>query len=228
MPGLNWSLLSKKINNKENTGSYLAKVGSKPTNGKQFFIKNCPVSRSDSTLNCRSPSPLLTQVSASGSYTSNVEGELEKAVEKVTNRNDDTDKENCNPFEGTSQIQIQDDLKSIKLKQQQEQLNQVENINKDVGELHEMYKHLNQMVDCQSENVDHIEKTVDDSQKNVDAGAKDIMKVHKLKAVAYPVTGAFLGGMIGGPIGLVAGLKIGGVAALGCAIAGYTGGFSEQ
>lgn len=30
--------------------------------------------------------------------------------------------------------------------------------------------------------------------------------------------------MIGGPIGLVAGLKIGGLAAIGCAIAGYTGG----
>lgn len=46
----------------------------------------------------------------------------------------------------------------------------------------------------------------------------------RLKAVAYPVTGAFLGGVIGGPIGLVAGLKIGGIAAIGCAIAGYTGG----
>lgn len=30
--------------------------------------------------------------------------------------------------------------------------------------------------------------------------------------------------MIGGPIGLVAGLKVGGIAAIGCAIAGYTGG----
>lgn len=30
--------------------------------------------------------------------------------------------------------------------------------------------------------------------------------------------------MIGGPIGLVAGLKVGGVVAVGCAIAGYTGG----
>lgn len=46
----------------------------------------------------------------------------------------------------------------------------------------------------------------------------------RLKAVAYPVTGAFLGGVIGGPIGLVAGLKVGGIAAIGCGIAGYTGG----
>lgn len=30
--------------------------------------------------------------------------------------------------------------------------------------------------------------------------------------------------MIGGPIGMIAGLKIGGIAAIGCAIAGYTGG----
>lgn len=46
----------------------------------------------------------------------------------------------------------------------------------------------------------------------------------RLKAVAYPVTGACLGGMIGGPVGFIAGIKIGGIAAIGCAIAGYTGG----
>lgn len=48
--------------------------------------------------------------------------------------------------------------------------------------------------------------------------------VFRLKAVAYPATGALLGGIIGGPIGLLAGAKIGGLTALGCAIAGYTGG----
>lgn len=46
----------------------------------------------------------------------------------------------------------------------------------------------------------------------------------RLKTAAYPITGAFLGTMIGGPVGMIAGFKIGGLAALGCALAGYTGG----
>lgn len=46
----------------------------------------------------------------------------------------------------------------------------------------------------------------------------------RLKTAAYPLTGAFLGTVIGGPVGMIAGFKIGGLAALGCAIAGYTGG----
>lgn len=50
------------------------------------------------------------------------------------------------------------------------------------------------------------------------------MCIYRLKTAVYPVTGAFLGTMIGGPVGLVAGFKIGGLTALGCAIAGYTGG----
>ncbi|KAJ8966738.1 hypothetical protein NQ317_012670 [Molorchus minor] len=41
-----------------------------------YLAKLSRISRSDSTINCRSPSPLLAQVLASGSYTSNVEGVL--------------------------------------------------------------------------------------------------------------------------------------------------------
>ena len=38
------------------------------------------------------------------------------------------------------------------------------------------------------------------------------------------MTGALLGSLVGGPLGLVVGFKAGGLAALGCGIAGYTGG----
>ncbi|KAJ8924696.1 hypothetical protein NQ315_000847 [Exocentrus adspersus] len=153
--------------------------------------------------------------------------ELEKAAEKVTatqNSTEDIEKENCNPFHGASQIQIHENIDDLRLKERQDQLNKVENINKDVEELHALYKDLNEMVETQGEDVNHVEETVESAHQNIESGAKDIMKAHKIKAVAYPVTGAFLGGIIGGPIGLVAGLKVGGIAALGCAIAGYTGG----
>lgn len=46
----------------------------------------------------------------------------------------------------------------------------------------------------------------------------------RLKTTSYPITGALIGTVIGGPLGLVAGLKIGGLAAVGCGVAGYTGG----
>ena len=36
----------------------------------------------------------------------------------------------------------------------------------------------------------------------------------------YPICGALLGGAMGGPVGLVAGLKLGGLAAVGGGLAG--------
>ncbi|CAG9862673.1 unnamed protein product [Phyllotreta striolata] len=153
--------------------------------------------------------------------------ELEKMVNNtLTNEqsNDNMGKENQQPFEGTSHIQIHANIEDIKLNERLETLSKVENINRDVEDLHEMYKNLHEMVGTQAESVDHIENCVEDAHQNVEIGTRNLSKAHKLKAVAYPVTGAFLGGIIGGPIGLVAGLKVGGVAAVTCAIAGYTGG----
>ncbi|VEN58781.1 unnamed protein product [Callosobruchus maculatus] len=153
--------------------------------------------------------------------------DLEKSAEKLiqaTEAKIAAEKENCNPFEGASQLQLQENLNDLKLKQHREQLSRVENINKDVEDLHEMYKDLHGMVETQAPHVDHVEESVESTQRNVEGGMRELVKAHKLKAVAYPVTGAFLGGMLGGPVGLVAGIKIGGAAAVGCAIAGYTGG----
>ncbi|XP_056644117.1 syntaxin-17 isoform X1 [Diorhabda sublineata] len=151
--------------------------------------------------------------------------ELEKTVNQVIERqNVELEKENLEPFEGTSQIQMQQTIEEIKLKQREEQLNKVENIHKDVQDLNDIYKNLNEMVVNQADVVNQISNDVDNTQQNVIEGTRTLAKAHKLKAVAYPVTGAFLGGMIGGPIGLVAGLKVGGAAAVACAIAGYTGG----
>lgn len=47
----------------------------------------------------------------------------------------------------------------------------------------------------------------------------------KYKLAALPVAGALIGGMVGGPIGLLAGFKVAGIAAaLGGGVLGFTGG----
>lgn len=46
----------------------------------------------------------------------------------------------------------------------------------------------------------------------------------RLRASVYPVTGAIVGTCVGGPLGLLAGLKVGGIVALGCGVMGFVGG----
>lgn len=51
------------------------------------------------------------------------------------------------------------------------------------------------------------------------------LQAAKYKLAALPVAGALIGGMVGGPIGLLAGFKVAGIAAaLGGGVLGFTGG----
>lgn len=60
--------------------------------------------------------------------------------------------------------------------------------------------------------------------ENVNEGQRNLAKAARLKTALYPVAGAFIGTCIGGPIGLLAGLKIGGLAAIGGSLLGFAGG----
>ncbi|XP_061388370.1 syntaxin-17, partial [Musca vetustissima] len=64
----------------------------------------------------------------------------------------------------------------------------------------------------------------EEALENVQAGESALRKALSYKKAMYPVMGALLGTCVGGPIGLVAGLKAGGLAAVGCGILGFTGG----
>ena len=68
--------------------------------------------------------------------------------------------------------------------------------------------------------VDNMEDNMEETQMNVNEGAKYLQKASTYKVAAYPLAGAMIGTCIGGPIGLIAGLKIGGLAAVGCGILG--------
>lgn len=68
--------------------------------------------------------------------------------------------------------------------------------------------------------VDNMEDNIEETQINVKEGARYLQKASAYKVAAYPLAGAMLGTCIGGPIGLLAGLKIGGLAAVGCGLLG--------
>lgn len=108
---------------------------------------------------------------------------MEKSATKVINKLNEEftakETENENPFEAASQLQIQDDLNELKLKEQQSRLQRVENIREDVEDLHSMYSQLHEMVGDQREHVENIEVNVETTQENVDKGFMQIIKAHK-------------------------------------------------
>lgn len=59
---------------------------------------------------------------------------------------------------------------------------------------------------------------------HIEDGVRHLEKAAKLKTALYPLTGALLGTCIGGPVGLIAGLKVGAAAALGGTVLGFAGG----
>jgi len=68
--------------------------------------------------------------------------------------------------------------------------------------------------------IDNLEDNIEETQINVNEGARHLQKASAYKVAAYPIAGALIGTCIGGPIGLIAGLKIGGFAAVSCGILG--------
>ncbi|CAG9770397.1 unnamed protein product [Ceutorhynchus assimilis] len=132
--------------------------------------------------------------------------------------------ERRNPFEGASHIQIQANLDELKFMEAEARLNSVEQIQQKSEDLQQIHRDLHKMVKDQGEQVDEVESNIQLSDENVQSGFRNIIKANKFNAVAYPATGAFVGTLLGGPIGLLAGLKVGGMAAIGCAFAGYAGG----
>ncbi|XP_062987279.1 syntaxin-17 isoform X1 [Elgaria multicarinata webbii] len=81
------------------------------------------------------------------------------------------------------------------------------------------------LVNAQQEKVDRIEDNVNTAVANVEEGTKNLSKAAKYKLAALPVAGALIGGIVGGPIGLLAGFKVAGIAAaLGGGVLGFTGG----
>ncbi|XP_043683217.1 syntaxin-17 [Vespula pensylvanica] len=110
------------------------------------------------------------------------------------------------------------------LERQQACLHTWTDLQDDIYQLHQLFTDFNKIVHDQKESVNNVENNIEETQSNVNEGTKFLEKASKYKAVTYPLAGALIGTCVGGPVGLFAGLKIGGLTALGCGILGFTGG----
>uniref|UniRef100_A0A8C8RJ57 Syntaxin-17 n=1 Tax=Pelusios castaneus TaxID=367368 RepID=A0A8C8RJ57_9SAUR len=98
-------------------------------------------------------------------------------------------------------------------------------LEEDLIQLSQLVTDFSLLVNTQQEKIDRIEDHVNSAAVNVEEGTKNLGKAAKYKLAALPVAGALIGGVVGGPIGLLAGFKVAGIAAaLGGGVLGFTGG----
>lgn len=121
-------------------------------------------------------------------------------------------------------VQLQTESDELLLKEQQGYLKDWDDLHHDMAVLHEMFINLNELINVQKGFVNNIEWNIEETETNVEEGASSLRKASRYKVAAYPIAGAMLGTCIGGPIGFLAGMKIGGLAAVSCGILGFTGG----
>lgn len=104
-------------------------------------------------------------------------------------------------------------------------MQEFENLQREIEDIHDIFHKLNGQVVEQAENVVHIEENVEVAKVDVVEAEKSLRQALSYKKAMYPLCGAVLGFCIAGPVGLVTfGLKAGSVAAVGCGILGATGG----
>lgn len=81
------------------------------------------------------------------------------------------------------------------------------------------------LVHQQQDKVDSISDNIEKSHENVKEAAIQLGHASKLKTAMIPIAGAIVGGLVAGPIGLLAGFKLAGLAAaVGGTVVGYQGG----
>lgn len=123
-------------------------------------------------------------------------------------------------------MQIQTDFNSHEhqLETRKACLQEFENLQKEVEDLHCMFQTVSELVHDQSESVDIVADNAEEALENVQAAEGQLRRALSYKKAMYPIVGALVGTCMGGPIGLLVGAKAGGVAAIGCGILGFTGG----
>ncbi|KAL5291627.1 STX17 family protein [Megaselia abdita] len=123
-------------------------------------------------------------------------------------------------------VQIQTDYNSLEhqLETRKACLQEFENLQREVEDLHSTFKTVSELVHDQSESVDAVADNAEEALENAQVAESQLRRALTYKKAMYPIVGALVGTCMGGPIGLLVGAKAGGVAAVGCGILGFTGG----
>ncbi|KAH8286379.1 hypothetical protein KR054_007994 [Drosophila jambulina] len=144
--------------------------------------------------------------------------------EDQDNPGENVDMHNLPAHQHMPQLQVNFHLEEHTLAQRQACLDQMENLQREIYDLHGMFQGMRQLTAEQSVAVEKIADNAEEALENVQEGERQLRQALTYKKAMYPVVGALLGTCVGGPIGLVAGIKAGGLAAVGCGILGFTGG----
>lgn len=111
------------------------------------------------------------------------------------------------------------------LRQREACLQEFENLQREIEDIHDLFNKLNGTVIEQKDDVVVIAENVEEAQVMVEEGEKQLKQALTYKRAMYPLCGAMLGFCIAGPVGMVTfGLKAGSLAAVSCGILGATGG----
>lgn len=128
-------------------------------------------------------------------------------------------------FDEIPQIQADFKLSEHQLRTREACLQEFENLQREISDIHDVFYKLNGAVGDQAQHVDNVEANVEATQVSVDHAEKSLKQALTYKKAMYPLCGAMLGFCIAGPIGMVTfGLKAGSLAAVSCGILGATGG----
>ncbi|XP_028836173.1 syntaxin-17 [Denticeps clupeoides] len=100
-----------------------------------------------------------------------------------------------------------------------------DSLEEELLELNGLVNQFSLIVHSQQEKIDSIEENVSAAAANVEEGARSLGKAARSGLAVLPVAGALVGGVLGGPLGLLAGFKLVGVAAaVGGGLIGFAGG----
>ncbi|XP_027031704.1 syntaxin-17 isoform X2 [Tachysurus fulvidraco] len=100
-----------------------------------------------------------------------------------------------------------------------------DSLEEDLLELNGLVKEFCSLVHAQQEKIDSIEANVITATANVEEGTRSLGKAAKSSLAMLPVAGAVVGTVLAGPLGLLAGFKVAGMAAaVGGGLIGFAGG----
>ncbi|XP_017308740.1 syntaxin-17 [Ictalurus punctatus] len=100
-----------------------------------------------------------------------------------------------------------------------------DSLEEDLLELNGLVNEFCSLVHAQQEKIDSIEANVSAASTNVEEGTRSLGKAARSSLAVLPVAGAVIGTVLAGPLGLLAGFKVAGVAAaVGGGLLGFAGG----